>query len=121
MIDNITAITKDELVGVARKMWDEGRRLVTMTAVDLGEEGLDLLYHFDKDLAMNHYRLTVPKNEPVPSISGVYFAALLVENEIKDQFGADFSGLALDFGGHLYLADEVQNAPFCKLSITKKS
>jgi ech hydrogenase subunit D len=121
MNEIITPIGKDELPGLAQKMWDEGMRLVTLTAVDLGDGKLDLLYHFDRDLAMSHYRLTTPVQEPVPSISGVYFAALLVENEIKDQFGADFSGLALDFGGRLYLEDEVKSAPFCKLSITKKS
>jgi len=121
MNETITPITVGELPALAQKMWDEGMRLVTLTAVDLCDGNLDLLYHFDKDLTMSHYRLTVPKTETVPSISGVYFAALLVENEIKDQFGTDFSGLALDFGGHLYLADEVKSQPFCKLSITKKS
>ncbi|MBF0480948.1 MAG: NADH-quinone oxidoreductase subunit C [Desulfovibrionaceae bacterium] len=121
MNDVITRITMDELPGLAQKMFGEGQRLATLTAVDLGDGTLDLLYHFDKDLVLSHYRLTVPKDAVAPSISGVYFAALLVENEIKDQFGLNFSGLALDFGGHLYLADEVQNAPFCKLSLTKKA
>lgn len=75
-----------------------GQRLLTMTSVDLGES-FDLLYHFDLDLRMTHLRLTVPKGESVPSISGIYFAALVIENEIQDLFGIKFEGLALDFGG----------------------
>jgi Ni,Fe-hydrogenase III component G len=38
--------------------------------------------------------LTVPKDTLVPSISPVYFAAFLVENEIQDLFGIRFQGLA---------------------------
>ena len=54
------------------------------------------------------------------SISGVYFAALLIENETQDHFGVTFDGLVLDFGGRLYLEEEVEKYPFCKVSMEKK-
>jgi len=112
-------ITAQGLVALAKEKFAAGYRLLTLSCVDLGETGFDILYHFDKDLHLENYRLTVPRGETVPSISGVYFAALLVENEIRDQFGICFDGIVLDFGGTLYLEDEVRTSPFCKYSVTQ--
>ena len=41
-----------------------------------------------------------------------YFAAFLVENEIQDQFGLHFDGLALDYDEGLYLEEEAGRTPF---------
>ncbi len=110
-------ITAEGLNALAREKFDAGYRLLTLSCVDLGQAGFDILYHFDKDLRLEHYRLTVPRGRTVPSISGVYFCALLVENEIRDQFGVCFDGLVLDFGGTLFLEREVRTSPFCKYSV----
>ncbi|NDY55754.1 NADH-quinone oxidoreductase subunit C [Desulfovibrio sulfodismutans] len=112
-------ITAQGLVALAKEKFAAGYRLLTLSCVDLGEAGLDILYHYDKNLHLENYRLTVPRGETVPSISGVYFAALLVENEIRDQFGVCFDGIVLDFGGTLYLEDEVRTSPFCKFSVSQ--
>ena len=113
-------ITIDTVRDEAKKCFDDGWRLVTMTAVDTGEAGFDILYHFDKNMTIKHYRLSIPKDTVVPSITPVYFAALLIENEIQDQFGIKFADLVLDFGGHLYLEEEVRAMPFCKVSVAQK-
>ncbi len=111
-------VEKNQLVAEVQALKNGGQRLVTMTSVDLGDS-FDLLYHFDLDLRMTHLRLNVPKGESVPSISGIYFAALIIENEVQDLFGIAFEGLALDFGGHFYLEEEVKKYPFCKVTIGK--
>lgn len=111
-------VDKDRLMAEVQALKNGGQRLLTMTSVDLGES-FDLLYHFDLDLRMTHLRLTVPKGESVPSISGIYFAALIIENEIQDLFGIKFEGLALDFGGNFYLEEEVKKYPFCKVTVGK--
>jgi ech hydrogenase subunit D len=111
-------VEKNQLVAEVQALKNAGQRLLTMTCVDLGES-FDLLYHFDLDLRMTHLRLTVPKGESVPSISGVYFAALIIENEVQDLFGITFEGLVLDFGGHFYLEEEVKKYPFCKVTVAK--
>jgi ech hydrogenase subunit D len=80
---------------------------------------MELLYHFDKDLKDRHLRMKIAKGASVPSISPVYFAAFLIENEIEDQFGVKFDGLVLDFGGTLYLEEEVMRTPFCKYGVTR--
>lgn len=114
-----TPIAAHGLVALATEKFAAGYRLLTLSCVDLGQAGFDILYHFDKDLHLENYRLTIARGESPPSISGVYFAALLVENEIRDQFGVCFDGLVLDFGGTLYLEDEVRTSPFCKYSVTQ--
>jgi len=112
-------ITAEGLNALAREKFDAGYRLLTLSCVDLGEAGFDILYHFDKNLHLENYRLAVPRGQTVPSISGIYFCALLVENEIRDQFGVCFDGIVLDFGGTLYLEDEVRTSPFCKYSVAQ--
>ncbi|GAB7080481.1 NADH-quinone oxidoreductase subunit C [Megalodesulfovibrio paquesii] len=114
-------ITKETLKAEVLLYKNASWRFVTATCVDLNENEFDLLYHFDKDNTMEHLRLTVPKKEPVPSVSDVYLAAFLVENEIQDQFGLCFDGLALNFANHLYLDDEVATTPFCKFGVVRKT
>ena len=113
-------VTPDAVKDVAKECFDDGWRFVTMTAVQTGDDTFDVLYHYDKDLVMKHYRLSIPKDTVVPSVSPIYFTALLVENEIRDQFGICFSDLVLDFAGALYLEEEVRAMPFCKVSVAQK-
>ena len=117
-----TPITLDEVRSVAKRMFAGSWRLVTQTVNDRGDEGIDILFHYDKDLEEQHFRLTVPKGTVIPSISGIYFAALLVENENRDLFGLEYEGLVLDFNRTLYLeeAGDPIVAPFCKISTFTK-
>lgn len=113
MIENQIDITLESLVGEVSKMKNDGQRLVTFSCTDIGGGNVDLIYHFDKDEVLTNLRLTAPMDKPIPSVSGVYFAALLIENELQDQFGLSFEGLVLDFGRKLYLDDEVTIIPMC--------
>jgi len=102
-------------------MKSNGWRFVTITCVEIDENSVELLYHFDKDLELYHFRVSALKKDPVPSISPIFFAAFLVENEIIDLFGLSFTDLVLDFGGTLYLDDsEVASTPLCKYGIKRK-
>ena len=112
-----TSVAAGDVVGEVAKLKAEGYRFVTLTAIDLDETTVEILYHFDKDLEIVHLRLEAEKGGAVPSITGVLFGAFLVENEIKEQFGVEFTDLALDFGGTLLLEDEVRSTPFCKYGI----
>ncbi|AAS94914.1 MULTISPECIES: NADH-quinone oxidoreductase subunit C [Desulfovibrionaceae] len=120
---NAKPIAIDAIVGEAKALFEQDYRLVTYSVVDLGDGNVDIIYHFDKDLEFVHYRLTTPKDQPIPSLTPVYFAALLIENEARDQFGLTFDGLVLDFNRTLYLDDEItgsMSAPFCKISTIQK-
>ncbi len=114
-------ITPDQLVGACARMKAEGFRFVTMTCTAMDENSFELLYHFDKNLELSTLRLTTSKDSPVHSITAVYFAAFLVENEIQDLFGLRFPGLALDYNRTLYLDEEIRDAPFCKNAAAEKN
>jgi ech hydrogenase subunit D len=117
MNGEVIAIGSDQVVGACAQKKAEGYRFVTMTCTALDQETVDILYHFDKDYKLEHLRLTVARHMPLPSISDVYFAAFLVENELQDLFGLRFRGLALDYNQTLYLDQEVAMAPFCKYTV----
>jgi ech hydrogenase subunit D len=119
MREEIVPVEADRLVGEAARLKVQGYRLVTLTCTELDETTVDILYHFDKDLGLKHLRLTAAKHAPVPSISPVYFAALLVENEIQDFFGLRFEGLVVDYQGMLYLEEEALKTPYCRISLRK--
>lgn len=114
------SVTPDNIVKEVASKKAKGWRFVTMSCVELDETSCDLLYHFDKDIEMAHLRMTVAKDAPAPSISGVYFAAFLIENETQDHFGLKFDGLVLDYDRTLYLEEEVKTLPFCKYVVREK-
>ncbi len=117
MREEIIPVGPDALVGEAAKLKVQGWRLVTLSCTEIDEVSLDLLYHFDKGLELKHLRLAAAKASSVPSISPVYFAALLVENEIQDHFGLAFDGLVVDYKGTLYMEEEALKTPYCRFSL----
>ena len=42
----------------------------------------------------------------------MFLAAVLVENEIQDQFGIAFDDIAVDYNRRFYLDSDVQTVPF---------
>ncbi len=121
MQGQVIPISPDDVAGETAKIKAEGYRFVTLSCVEIDETSVDILYHFDKEFQLKHLRLTILKDTVVPSISPVYFAAFLVENEIQDLFGIRFQGLAIDYNRTLYLEKDVKTAPFCKYVVTKTS
>ena len=107
-------VTPDTLLEKVASLPLRGYRFVTMTAVDCGEN-LVIYYHFDKNFELYTLKLTLPKPGVVQSISGICFAALIVENEIQDLFGVTFENLALDFEHHFLLAQDAPVKPFCSV------
>ena len=119
MPQEVIALSSDMLIGAVAANKVAGFRFVTMSCVELDGNRVDILYHFDKDLALKHMRLTAFKDSVVASISAVYFAAFLVENEIRDLFGIRFKGLVLDYARTLYLDEDVKVTPFCRYTVER--
>lgn len=117
MIENIVEISKEQLLAQVQEMFYEGYRFVTATCVDLGDGKADILYHFDKDLEIRNFRLTMEKSDVLPSISKIYFCAVLVENEMKELFGLKINDIAIDYDGRMLLADDSPDAPMAKRQI----
>ena len=114
-------VTPETIRDEVKAFADGGWRLVTLSQTVVDENTLALYYHFDKNLTMSHLRMEVNKDTPIPSISDIYFCALLIENETQDQFGVTFDGLILDYKGALYLEGEVTRAPYFTMTTAKKA
>jgi ech hydrogenase subunit D len=119
MQGEVIPVSLDHLIGETGRLKAEGYRFVTASCVELDEKTVDILYHFDRDLKLTHLRLTISREILVPSVSSVYLAAFLVENEIQDLFGVRFKGLAVDYNRTLYLDEEIKTAPLCKYTVGK--
>lgn len=115
MIENLKEITKDTLLSEAQKFADAKARLVTAVCNDLGDE-LEVTYYFNYSpgVEMVALRMVVGKDEEVPSISGIYLCAVLIENEMFEQFGLKVKDIAIDFGGFMLLAKDSPVLPMVK-------
>lgn len=81
----------------------EAWRFVQMLAAVSDDEGNDLYYSFMKDGELRNYVISgVPKSQEVPSISDLFLASFVFENEARELFGVNMGPIAIDFSGALY-------------------
>ena len=113
MLTNVKEIPVAQLHAEVGSLKRQGYRLVTLTCTDLGDAH-DVLYHFDKDYELQHLRVRIPRGETLPSITELFFAAVLVENEIQDLFGLTVTGMVVDFKGRFILSEGAPVAPLNK-------
>lgn len=118
MIENIYDLPLDQLLGEVQKLQYEDYRFVTATCANNNDGSTDIIYHFDKDLQLRNYRVKVSNDAEIPSISKIYFCAILVENEIKELFGMNITNIAIDYGGHMLLSDTAPDMPMSRQQIT---
>ena len=118
MLKQVIDIFSDELLGAAQKMQFEGYRFITITCIHNETGPFELIYHFGREYDMRNYRMYVTQDASVPSISRIYFCALLVENEVKELFGVNITDIVIDYGGHLLLSDGAPTTPMAGGQIT---
>jgi ech hydrogenase subunit D len=106
-------VKSDNLLHEVALLKQQGFRLITLTCLDTGE-GHDVIFHFDKHYQMSNLRLPLGVGQALVSITSLYPAAMVVENEIKDHFGLRVEGLSLDFQGRLVLTEDAPRAPMSK-------
>ena len=104
---NITQIDKVDLLSVIMEKKNDYWRLGQICCTYLDSEKIyEISYSFCKDLEVAHYRLVVAKDEGVPSISRVYRAAILYENEMRELFGLKVEHMKVDYQNKLYRIEE---------------
>jgi ech hydrogenase subunit D len=97
----IVTIEKDELLDKVRSIESEDYRLVQISCMKTDNFYVD--YTFDKEYKFYGIRVILPLDQPkLQSISDIYFAAFIYENEIHDLFGIKISGIKVDFKGKFY-------------------
>ena len=76
----------------------------------------DVSWSFAQDDGrLEHLRERVLPGEEVPSISDYFGAAFLYENEMRELFGVNVTGIALDLKGQLYKTSTI--VPFSPSAI----
>ena len=118
MMENIKEISKGELITEGKKFLDAGGKFVTAVCNDLDTQ-LEVTYFFsiNRGVEMSGLRYKVAKDEEVPSLSATTLSTVLIENEMKELFGLKVKEIAIDFGGHMLLAEDSPVTPMLK---TKK-
>ena len=89
------------LVATAHSLKDEGYRFVQCCAAEV-DGRLELTYSFDKDMALKNFRLDVAPAATLESVSSIFPAAFVFENEMHDLFGLEITGISIDFQGAFY-------------------
>lgn len=110
MITECKRVEKTDIRSECQKLKENGCRFVAMTCEKL-ENNYELTYHFDFNYEMSHIRLFAEVKDTLPSISDIFPAAFLIENEYQDLFGLTFEGLIIDYKGHLYLTTDGPSVP----------
>jgi len=96
----------ERLHAEASIMKGENWRFIQTHAVNT-DDGIDLYYSFMKNGLARNYRVKgVKKGTPVPSITDLFLAAFVFENEARELFGVDMRDIAIDFHGGLYAPAE---------------
>ncbi len=94
----IQTIVVDDLIHQVHAFHDEGYRLVQISCAAQGD-GFEITYSFDRDMKMKHLRIFATSDNQIPSISHIYLASFVYENEIADLFGIPFTAIAIDYKG----------------------
>lgn len=99
-------------------MLDEGWRLVQIGCTKLDRFQVD--YTFDRAYRFLNLRVMVPEEDAaLPSVTGSYLCAFTYENEIRDLFGVEFTGMGIDYGGKFYRVGV--KAPFSREAVAEES
>ncbi len=97
--DDIKATHADIFLKL-NELKQQNARFLTITCRDLGET-IEIIYHFETGIDVVNLRLKTSKKEAVPSITPIFPAAFVAENEVQDHFNLKISGLIVDLEGKM--------------------
>ena len=104
----------EDLRTQAQRMKDEGARFIQTHAVNT-DDGVDLYYSWMVGKKVVNYQVKgVKPEDEVPSITDLFLAAFVFENEARELFGVDMRDIAIDFGGKMY--DPAESVPMTFIS-----
>jgi ech hydrogenase subunit D len=75
---------------------------VLATADGSSGDGYDVSWSFARGGELEHLREHLAPGETLPSLTQLYPAAFLYENELRELFGIEVIGLGVDLRGQLY-------------------
>ena len=104
-------ISVEELYKVLPRKQLDGYRLTQICATAF--EGYnEIIYTVTKDYLLENYKIKLNIDDEIHSFSNIYPAAMLYENEMKELFGVNVTGISLDYNNKFYRIE--QETPFKK-------
>ena len=97
----IIPVTTGEFLMKVMEIKNENYRLMQAHAVSI-ENGYELSYTFGRDYEWITLRRVIDEAEEVPTITNIYQAAFLYENEMAELFGVKIRMISVDYHDKLY-------------------
>ncbi|MCS7103334.1 MAG: NADH-quinone oxidoreductase subunit C, partial [Candidatus Korarchaeum sp.] len=98
-------VDRNSLISKARELYESNARFMSLVCNDK-DDHFELIYYFERGSDVLGVKTRVRKGEKAQSITSVYPCAFLAENEVKDMFELEFTGLSPDIGGALLRTSE---------------
>lgn len=107
------SIPLDKLIDTCKERKNEGYRLAQLCPRLERDDSITLIYTFVKESEMINYKVSGIKKgvTEVPSVTELFIAAFVFENEAHDLFGVNVVGNLIDFQGKFYSFAEGVEAP----------
>lgn len=107
------SIPLDKLIDTCKERKKEGYRLAQLCPKLERDDSITLIYTFVKESEMINYKVSGVKKgvTEVPSVTELFIAAFVFENEAHDLFGVNVVGNLIDFQGKFYSFAEGVEAP----------
>ena len=107
------SIPLDKLIDTCKERKNEGYRLAQICPKLERDDSITLIYTFVKESEMINYKVSGIKKgvTEVPSVTELFIAAFVFENEAHDLFGVNVVGNLIDFQGKFYSFAEGVEAP----------
>lgn len=107
------SIPLDKLIDNCKERKNEGYRLAQLCPKLECDDSITLIYTFVKESEMINYKVSGIKKgvTEVPSVTELFIAAFVFENEAHDLFGVNVVGNLIDFQGKFYSFAEGVEAP----------
>lgn len=107
------SIPLDKLIDTCKERKNEGYRLAQLCPKIERDDSITLIYTFVKESEMINYKVSGIKKgvTEVPSVTELFIAAFVFENEAHDLFGVNVVGNLIDFQGKFYSFAEGVEAP----------
>ena len=107
------SISLDKLIDTCKERKNEGYRLAQLCPKLERDDSITLIYTFVKESEMINHKVSGIKKgvTEVPSVTELFIAAFVFENEAHDLFGVNVVGNLIDFQGKFYSFAEGVEAP----------
>lgn len=107
------SIPLDKLIDTCKERKNEGYRLAQLCPKLERDDSITLIYTFVKESEMINYKVSGIKKgvTEVPSVTELFIAAFVFENEAHDLFGVNVVGNLIDFQGKFYSFAEGVEVP----------